>query len=436
DRPVRPLAGGATMNPYIVSNWVKDANFYGRGALCEALSAPHERCVYLIGARRIGKTSLLMRMAALLRPAAVYCDLMQAAGPDQLDEARLVYLLRRRLQALAPDSEPLRASQADWDRDEPSLVRWLEQAAWRWETLGFTLTLLWDEAELLRRLPNATLMPLRAILQHAESLRLVLCASKGLAKINDHWRSDDVSPFLFGFRSMYLAGLEDDEAAELIGQRGAVQVAPEVLDAIRRHTGNHPFLIQHLCGRLYQAGQLRPPAADDLLPDAMLGGLFAIDVGYLAPSEQAILSALAGGPLAGAELQRASGVAPQLLPSFAEGLLQLGMLRQGPDGRWELGNTFFASWLRSRPAAPPDPSPVTDQASLEVIAAPAPPPVLSDRERSVLRLVAAGLSNPEIARELIIAVDTVKAHLKHISAKLEAHNRAQAVARAKELGLI
>lgn len=426
------------MNPYIVSNWVKDAHFYGRDALCQALAAPRERCIYLIGTRRIGKTSLLMRIAALLRPAAVYCDLMQAAGPEQLDEARLVYLLRRRLQALLPDSEPLRASQADWDREEPSLVRWLEQAAWRWEALGFTLTLLWDEAELLRRLPNATLMPLRAILQHAESLRLVLCASKGLAKINDHWRSDDVSPFLFGFRTMYLAGLESDEAAELIRQRGAVQVAPDVLEAISRHTGNHPFLIQHVCSRLYQGGQLRPPAADDLLPDALLGGLFAIDAGYLAPSEQAILAALAkAGPLAGADLQRASGVAPQLLPSFAEGLLQLGMLRLGPDGRWALGTTFLAAWLRSRAGNPlgADAPILTDQTSLEVIAAPAPP-ALSDRERSVLRLVAAGLSNPEIARELIIAVDTVKAHLKHISAKLEAHNRTQAVARAKELGLI
>ena len=54
----------------------------------------------------------------------------------------------------------------------------------------------------------------------------------------------------------------------------------------------------------------------------------------------------------------------------------------------------------------------------------------------MLRLVAAGMSNPEIARELTIAIDTVKAHLKHIAVKLEAASRAQAVARAKELGLL
>ena len=134
-------------------------------------------------------------------------------------------------------------------------------------------------------------------------------------------------------------------------------------------------------------------------------------------------------------------MAAPLLPSVTEGLLQLGMLRQGAEQRWEIGTAFLANWLRSRPAAAAPT--VTDQASLEVIAPVAATPaasglapLLSDRERGVLRLVAAGLSNPEIARELIIAVDTVKAHLKHISAKLEVHNRAQAVARAKELGLI
>ncbi len=46
------------------------------------------------------------------------------------------------------------------------------------------------------------------------------------------------------------------------------------------------------------------------------------------------------------------------------------------------------------------------------------------------------MTNQEIARELTIALDTVKAHLKHISSKLGAQNRAQAVARAKELGVI
>jgi len=61
---------------------------------------------------------------------------------------------------------------------------------------------------------------------------------------------------------------------------------------------------------------------------------------------------------------------------------------------------------------------------------------LSERELEVLRLLAAGRSNPEIARDLYISLNTVKAHVKSIFAKLEAHNRTGAANRARELQLI
>jgi LuxR family transcriptional regulator, maltose regulon positive regulatory protein len=61
---------------------------------------------------------------------------------------------------------------------------------------------------------------------------------------------------------------------------------------------------------------------------------------------------------------------------------------------------------------------------------------LSEREIEVLELVAAGLSNAEIARELYLSVGTVKAHVHHIFGKLIVRNRSQAVARARELRLL
>jgi LuxR family maltose regulon positive regulatory protein len=61
---------------------------------------------------------------------------------------------------------------------------------------------------------------------------------------------------------------------------------------------------------------------------------------------------------------------------------------------------------------------------------------LSERETEVLQLIAAGYSNREIARELVIALGTVKKHINNIFGKLDAHSRTQAVARARELGLI
>ncbi len=61
---------------------------------------------------------------------------------------------------------------------------------------------------------------------------------------------------------------------------------------------------------------------------------------------------------------------------------------------------------------------------------------LSERELEVLRLVAAGLSNREIGERLVVSPGTAKTHVHNIFGKLGASNRAQAVARAKELSLI
>ncbi|MBW5249288.1 response regulator transcription factor [Streptomyces poriferorum] len=61
---------------------------------------------------------------------------------------------------------------------------------------------------------------------------------------------------------------------------------------------------------------------------------------------------------------------------------------------------------------------------------------LSAREREVLRLVARGTSNREIAAELFISEATVKTHLTHVFAKLGAKDRAAAVAVAYERGIL
>jgi len=61
---------------------------------------------------------------------------------------------------------------------------------------------------------------------------------------------------------------------------------------------------------------------------------------------------------------------------------------------------------------------------------------LSERELDVLRLVAGGATNREVALALHLALGTVKNHLKNIYGKLNVHSRTQAAARGRELGLI
>jgi LuxR family maltose regulon positive regulatory protein len=71
---------------------------------------------------------------------------------------------------------------------------------------------------------------------------------------------------------------------------------------------------------------------------------------------------------------------------------------------------------------------------------PAPVPGLVDglteRELDVLRLLATGRPNQGIAADLVVTIDTVKKHVSHVLDKLGATNRTEAVARARQLGLL
>ncbi|UNZ16670.1 response regulator transcription factor [Streptomyces sp. 891-h] len=63
-------------------------------------------------------------------------------------------------------------------------------------------------------------------------------------------------------------------------------------------------------------------------------------------------------------------------------------------------------------------------------------PALTDRETEILRLMAAGLSNTQIADRLTVSLETVKTHVSNVLTKLSAQNRTQAVIHAYETGIV
>jgi len=65
---------------------------------------------------------------------------------------------------------------------------------------------------------------------------------------------------------------------------------------------------------------------------------------------------------------------------------------------------------------------------LRQLSKPRPGSILSAREREILQMLADGYSNREVSERLVVSVETVKTHVKHILAKLEAEHRTQAVA--------
>jgi LuxR family maltose regulon positive regulatory protein len=61
---------------------------------------------------------------------------------------------------------------------------------------------------------------------------------------------------------------------------------------------------------------------------------------------------------------------------------------------------------------------------------------LSGAELRVVRYLPSNLSSTEIAAELFVSANTVRTHMRRIYSKLDAHSRSEAVARARELGLL
>jgi LuxR family maltose regulon positive regulatory protein len=112
-----------------------------------------------------------------------------------------------------------------------------------------------------------------------------------------------------------------------------------------------------------------------------------------------------------------------------EGLPMMQLLREAAsrgimsDYTGKLLTAFEAGERKSQPKA--------DLASAQPLIEP-----LSQREQKILQLIAQGLSNREIGERLFLALDTVKGYNRKIFDKLQVQSRTEAIARARELGLL
>ena len=122
-------------------------------------------------------------------------------------------------------------------------------------------------------------------------------------------------------------------------------------------------------------------------------------------------------------------------------LLALAELRTVEDNRTEATRLLTEARAIGQPLGAAPLLARAEALAAQLAARPAPVPVpagpqLSPREVEVVRLVAAGRSNPEIAAALFISPRTVTTHLTHIFDKLDVEGRAEAVALAIRCGLI
>jgi DNA-binding NarL/FixJ family response regulator len=140
------------------------------------------------------------------------------------------------------------------------------------------------------------------------------------------------------------------------------------------------------------------------------------------------------------ETIRAEGIETEILAvtSVLEDDVVVRAIRAGATG-YLLKDTEAAELCRAIHAAAAGQVQLAPQAAAKLmreVAAPKSPETLTERETEVLRLLAHGKANKEIARELSIGERTVKSHISSILAKLNVQSRTQAALHAARIGLV
>ena len=358
----------AIRNPYTVGGVVREAHFYGRSALIGVLLNGNDRSVWVVGNRRIGKTSLLRHLEGLANADGRVAFHINLEGSDTLTDLSESFLDDMddgddRLARLGLTVDELRG------KSPPAIMRALDRRA---RDRSLEVLLLLDETEALigiaEREGGDILKDMRREMQRSEMLRVVMVATKRLAVLNDFCRDWDTSPFLFGVAPRYLGRLDRDETLALIRQsKGA---APQLVDdtiaeAIIKATDGHPFLTQWLCDRLWSPAGLRAPTNDDLVPDASLIDLFQVDYNHLEPIERRILRCLAYVESlddAGIHGQLGVTLADVQLRYLLQALEQLCYVRRASAG-YATGNQLLRAWLQFW--ALDETPPVSDDAAIE-----------------------------------------------------------------------
>jgi RNA polymerase sigma-70 factor (ECF subfamily) len=338
--------------PYIVGQWVRGDRFYGRAfQLAEILDGPRNS-VWLLGTRRIGKTSLLKQLEQLAVESPergylpLFWDFQGSADPEELHLGfhDAVLDAEDRLAEAGVDPEKLAAE---------DLFASLGHLRRHLRSQGMKLLLLCDEVEELIKLQRqdpSLLRKLRRAMQAGEEIRSVLTSTIRLWALAEE--RGDTSPFLHGFAPpLYLAPLEDEEARSLLLQEHlAAEARPglskEVVEEIRSRCDNHPYLLQLVGKRYVETGELEE-ALEQVAADDMVSHFFAVDYEMLSASEQGILRTIAAeSAAASGSLQERLSVDRKSLTGGLMRLESLGFIRRDQERRFELRNHFFQRWLR------------------------------------------------------------------------------------------
>lgn len=344
------------VTPYVVGQWVRGRGFYGRSELLHEILHGNRNCLWLLGTRRVGKTSILKQLEQLTSESPeldyfpLFWDFQGAESPDDLHQSFAESLLDA-----ADLLDDVGLSLEEVGRDD--LFESLGKLRRELRSRNRRLLLLGDEVEELvaihERAP-AFLRRLRRAMQSAENIRTVLASKIKLWELANEETS--TSPFLHGFTPpLYVRGLAEEDARALVRQSQLPEDSRPSLDEatverIRAQCNHHPYLLQLLCERFTEVGDL-DAAIEEIATDQMVRHFFAVDFEMLSEGERDIIRFVDGEPSATTESIRSKvGTTSRSLDSDLSRLEHLGFVRKTEAGVWSLANSFFKRWFSELPS--------------------------------------------------------------------------------------
>ena len=337
--------------PYVVGQWVRGDRFYGRAPLIEEVLEGHRNSIWLLGTRRIGKTSLLKQIEYVAETSSsryfpVFWDFQGSAEPEELhlNFADALLDADERLERIGLRLEDVAAE---------DLFVSLGRLRRRLRDKNRKLLLLCDEVEELINLQQkdpSLLGKLRRVMQSQEDTRSVLASTIRLWALAD--RKEDTSPFLHGFTPpLYIEQFSDEEARSVIRQehldsRERPRIPDEVTEGIREHCGNHPYLLQLVSKRYLESGRLNA-AIEQVGTDQRVSHFFSVDFEMLSDVEASIIRLITRNrQVAKRSLLGEMANGPDSLEGSLTRLENLGFLRRDENDRFVLANHFFRRWMQ------------------------------------------------------------------------------------------
>jgi tRNA A-37 threonylcarbamoyl transferase component Bud32 len=344
------------ITPYVVGQWVRGDKFYGRRELLDEILRGNRNCLWLLGTRRIGKTSILKELESQTSAApelgffSLFWDFQGAEKPEDLNDGFAESLLDAsdRLEQIGIPLERVEGS--DLFESMGHLRREL-----RSKNLG--LLLLGDEVEELVHINKEAprfLRRLRRALQSAENIRTVLASKIKLWELSEEKTS--TSPFLHGFTPpLFVRGLSAEDSRALIRQSKLPDGSkPDYDDAaveiIRSRCNHHPYLLQILCERYLELNDLEK-AVEEIATDQMVRHFFAVDFEMLTSNERNVIRAIGSGSGATSQAIRDElALDSSALNADLARLEHLGFIRRSVEGGYSLANFFFERWFHELPS--------------------------------------------------------------------------------------